>query len=481
MRQRGASPDRLPRAFDAGGDLLLLSPSALEQVWPPFSEPLEEGECPYERDGALAIVSVDGPLDQRGAGWWWQGYDTLARDVCAALADPQVGALALRIDSPGGDVAGCYEAVDVMRRAKEASGKKILALVDEQACSGGYAVLSVADEILLPPSAEVGSVGVILTYCNRHEALKKEGTRVAVLTSGKDKAIGSSLRPWSDEALEKLQATVDYLAGLFFALVAKGRRMTPEAVKALEAACFRGQAAVAAGLADRVMPTADALAYARSLAEQARAQTRGPLFRSPFPARMSAASPHPGTLMKSIALTLGLSEEASEAEILAAIVKQKGAGDELLSLTHKTTTAEAIGVVRGMVETAKAYDVLVAHVAADKTAARAAAVEAIFAAAVASGRRTPAQVEAARTSLKAGTLSLDTDEKVAAYKAEIEASPVILPPAPAAGGPRLSGEGPLVGKPWEEMSAEDKHRLANDNPEAFAALKKDWKRRTGKR
>lgn len=479
MRRRAATPERPAQAFDAGGELLLLAPSALDQVWPPFCAPVEEDERPYEREGALAIVEVDGPLDQRGAGWWWQGYDTVARDVCAALADPQVGAVALRIDSPGGDVAGCFEACDLIAKAKAAAGKKIVCLVDECACSAAYALASVADEILLPPSAEVGSVGVVLTYLNRREAMEKEGYRVAVLTSGKDKALGSSLRPWSDEALGKLQGTVDYLAGLFFDLVSKNRRMTTDAVKALEASTFRGQAAVAAGLADRIMPTADALTYARTVAEQARAAGRG--LRPLFPVRASAASP-PGHLMKSVALTLGLSEEASEAEILAAIVKQKGASDELLALTGKATQAEAVGAVRGLVETAKAYDVLVTQRATEQKAAREAAVETIFASAVASGRRTPAQVEAAKKSIEAKTLVLDTDEKVAAYRAEIEASPVVLPPAPAAGGPRPSGDGPLVGKPWEEMSRGEKHRLMNDNPAAYKAMKADAERRNhGKR
>ena len=50
-----------------------------------------------------------GPLDQRG-GFWWDGYDSVSERVSAALADRDVQAVVLAIDSPGGVVAGCFDA-----------------------------------------------------------------------------------------------------------------------------------------------------------------------------------------------------------------------------------------------------------------------------------------------------------------------------------------------------------------------------------
>ena len=47
-----------------------------------------------------------------------------------------------------------------------------------------------------------------------------------------------------------------------------------------------------------------------------------------------------------------------------------------------------------------------------------------------------------------------------------------LPGAASTGGPLApSSEGALVGKPWEQMTAADKHRLRNDNPAAYEATK----------
>lgn len=458
--------DRPPRPFHAGGELLLLEPSALEKLWPPFCEPDDEDDRqPYEVDGSLAIIEISGPLDQRSDWWrWWDGYDAIAKRTCAALNNDAIDVVALRIDSPGGVVAGCFEACDQILAAKAASGKRVVAIVDEMACSASFALACVADEILAPPSAVVGSVGVVATYMNVADALKENGVRVAVLSSGKQKADGSPYRPWSDEALARMKADIDYLAGLFFDRVAGARRMTAQAVQALEAGCFRGQAAIDAGLVDRVLPTADAYIHARNLAVQKRSQRPAGFT---FSARVRAVSQEKQTRMKSIAITLGLPEEATEADVLAAIVKLKGIGDELCSTTGKGTSSEALGAVRGLVQTKAAYDLLLKAQAEQQHAAREAAVEAIWAEAVASGKRTPVQVEAARASRKAGTLVLDTDEKVAAYRAEIEASPSALPPTV-----RQAGDGALIGKPWGDMRLSERAKLRRENPQAAAALQK---------
>lgn len=456
---------REPRRFDAGGELLLLQPEALERVWPPFCAPANPDYPGYSLDAGdsgVAIVDIEGPLDQRGC-WYWQGYDTTARAACAAFLDPKVDVVVLRVESPGGEAAGCFQGCEVIDRAKVASGKKLIAIIDETAQSAAYALACVADEVLLPPSGVVGSVGAVVTYKNITGALKEAGIRVAVLASGKQKADGSPLKPWDEEAVARLQADVDYLAGLFFDHVAVHRRMTAEAVKALEAASYRGQAAVAAGLADRVMSTADALAHARTLAEQARAARASaarPVPRSPFSTARASAEKAP--TMKLIALKLGLPEDASEEAIAAALTSllgHKTTLDELCSVTGKPTSAEALGVVKGWHKTAEAYQGLLADRAQEQATARAAAIDGVFAKALEEGRLTPADVAAQRKLMDDGVLQLDTDLRIAAYRAEMENRPVKVPGKAIV---RASGETTVVGKRWEDMSTEERHRLYND-------------------
>lgn len=466
------------RAFDAGGDLLLLLPAALNRRWPPFVPEPEPGDRPrYQRQGALGLVEINGPLDQRGSrGYWsyWDGYEAIAARICAALLDPQVGCVVLRINSPGGVVAGCFEAVATILRAKAEAGKPIHVIVDEMACSAAYALACVADRITLPASGELGSVGVVATYYNWLDELKQAGVRVAVLTSGEQKADGSPVVPWDKAMLARLQAEVDELAGLFFALVARARKTTPEAIQALQAATFRGQAAVDAGLADAVQSPAEAL----DVAAAAALARRGALLTT-------ARAEKDRLTMKSIANLLGLPEDASEEALVAALSKllgHKASLDELCAVTSKTTAEEALGVARGWAKTAEAYETLVVERAKEQAAARSSAIEDAFLRAKEEGRLTPAQEAAKRQLINSGVLVLDADIKVAAFRAELLASPIVVP-----GHQELQGSGQTsaVGKRWEDMTTAEKHALYNDveggGRAVYDAALADYKARTHKR
>lgn len=454
---QGAAPTKRragdTRLFDAGGELLLIDPSALARPWPPFVAEPEPGDRPlYQRDGALAVVQIDGPLDQRGSRWgWWDGYDRIAARVCAALLDQQVGVVVLRINSPGGVVAGCFEAVATILRAKKASGKQIHVIVDEQACSAAYALATVGNVISVPQTGEVGSVGVIATYFNYSESLKKEGVRVAVITSGKFKADGSPIVPWDDAMIERMRAEVLYTAGLFFDLVAANRKLKVDTLQGFNAGTYYGAAAVEVGLADRVCSPAEALETAREAANTRR-----------LVMITAARAEKDKETMKLIAKKLGLAEDASEDAILAALaplLAGKISLEELCAVTGKPSSAEAVGVVKGWSATAEQYASLIKERATEQKAALDASIESVFTWAIENGRRTPAQVDAARKSMAAGVLQLDSSEAVAAYRAEIEAGPVVVPGKET---PLANGEGSVVGKRWEDMSTVEKHRLYND-------------------
>ena len=213
---------------------------------------------PYGMAGNVAVVSVDGPLMQRG-GWFWDGHDAVAERVRAALAEPKAAAVMLKLNSPGGIAAGCFAAAQSIRAAAQAAGKPLVAYADEQACSAAYALACAASKIFLPPSGEVGSVGVLSAVVSMKRALDAEGIDVAVIRSGAKKASGHPADALSDDAIAREQADVDALAQQFFALVAQARGMTPAAVAALEGDTRMGAAAVAAGLADAVMTFDEAI------------------------------------------------------------------------------------------------------------------------------------------------------------------------------------------------------------------------------
>lgn len=226
----------------------------------------------------VGVVCIDGPLMQRG-GWWWDGYESIAYRVNSALTRPGVRVVALKINSPGGVAAGCFEAAKQIRANAAAAGVPVVAFVDEMACSAAYALACAASEIWMPPSGAVGSVGVIATYHDLNQMFKDAGIRHVILTSGKAKADGHPGAPFSKDVVDRLRKPVDHLAGLFFQLVGQQRRMTSDAVKALEAEVFWGQSALGVGLADRMGSLADFMAYAQRLAAD--------------PAPMAAAASNP--------------------------------------------------------------------------------------------------------------------------------------------------------------------------------------------
>lgn len=211
-----------------------------------------------ERVGPVAIVPVRGSLAQRGS-WWATGYDDIVSRFEAALAT-DASTILLDIDSPGGEVAGCFAAVRDMRAAAARSGKRVVAFAGECAASAAYAMATVASEVYLPESGMVGSVGVIGVVEDYTEAMAMHGVRVAVLTTGARKADGNPAAPITDASLASLQGMIDRLGAQFFALVAEARPVSAEEVQALEAACLMGQDAVDAGLADEVISRSALLA-----------------------------------------------------------------------------------------------------------------------------------------------------------------------------------------------------------------------------
>lgn len=273
MKRPNVDPAALPRAIpeSVAGDLAIhpdyASPEALLAIGGRafFGDDDDDPDSagPYQRCGDVAVISIDGLLLMRG-GWLFDGHESIATKCMAAINDPRVASLAFKINSPGGLVAGCFEAVDSVRMAAKAAGKPIRSHAKAAAFSAAYAWASAGDEVYLSPSAGVGSVGVIRTMTSEAGALEQMGLKVAVIRSGARKADGNSALPLDPEAVAEAQKQVDYQASLFALVVGDARGMSESAVLDLQAACFYGPDAVKAGLADAVMTEDDFMALCMS-------------------------------------------------------------------------------------------------------------------------------------------------------------------------------------------------------------------------
>lgn len=254
-------------ALAHAGPTLALHPGAIGKAFALMGEDSAIGEV-TPATGRVAVLHIRGPLSQRTTAHMCGislGYDTIAAGFARLLADPQVGAVVLAIDSPGGDVAGLFSAVERMRSVRADSSKPVFAFADELCCSAAYAIACVANAgIFLPSSGELGSVGVLSIHCDESGA--QEGRTFTVFRSGSRKAEGNPLEPLTDVARLSFQARIDDLAAQFFELVATSRGLSPEQVKALEGASFLGREAVAVGLANGVATLDQVLVLAASAA-----------------------------------------------------------------------------------------------------------------------------------------------------------------------------------------------------------------------
>ena len=251
LRARFASLDG-PRKFAEGrkaGTLLLIDPHAMAASYAPREE-----ACAEIVEGGIAVLTIEGPLESKPGNTWmyFDDYESIMARFNDALASDDVRAVLLKIDSPGGMAAGLNATVDAMRKLKASSGKPVWAYADEKCCSAAYALACVADDIYLPPAAEIGSIGVTSTLVDATKANKMAGLKVAVVTSGARKADGNPDVELTEETVAHLQKRVDHLADLYYRLVQKARGLSVETIKALEADTFDGQDAVDAGLADAV-------------------------------------------------------------------------------------------------------------------------------------------------------------------------------------------------------------------------------------
>lgn len=210
-------------------------------------------------DGAIAVLPLMGVLAQRSnllddtsGATSIERFSSLFRQ---ALADQEVGAIIIQVDSPGGSVYGIQEAADLIFRSREAaSGKRIVAVADSLAASAAYWIASAADEISVTPGGEVGSIGVLTAHDDMSAMMERLGVTRTYISAGRYKVEGHPYAPLDDEARVAIQERVDDYYTAFVASVARGRGVTPAAVREGfgEGRVVGAALALQLGMADRV-------------------------------------------------------------------------------------------------------------------------------------------------------------------------------------------------------------------------------------
>ena len=206
--------------------------------------------------GTIAVIPVYGVLAQRmdmmtemSGG---TSTESLAKAFDQAMSDPDVGAIVLDIDSPGGTVQGISELASKIASAR---GTKPIKAVSNSLCaSAAYWIASACDDITVTPSGAVGSIGVFMVHADTSGMDATDGVKYTMVSAGKYKTEANQYEPLSAEARASLQAQVDQFYEMFVGAVAKNRGVSASAVKSGygEGRVLLAKEAVKAGMADKV-------------------------------------------------------------------------------------------------------------------------------------------------------------------------------------------------------------------------------------
>jgi len=197
-----------------------------------------------------------------------EGFIADPTHVTATLRDlrsePEIKAVVLKVNSPGGVIAPSQEIHDEVRRTADV--KPVVVAMGALAASGGYYVSAPATRIVANPGTATGSIGVILQFNEVHVLFDKLGLRSRTVKSGAMKDAGSPFREMTDADRATFQALIDDLFDQFVTAVAEGRKLEPEAVRRLaDGRVYSGRQALELGLVDQLGNFWDAVALAQEL------------------------------------------------------------------------------------------------------------------------------------------------------------------------------------------------------------------------
>lgn len=215
----------------------------------------ETPKKPYQMAGSVARLSLAGPLTKELSSMadYFGGTSTaqFADAITQAAADPNVRAILMDLDSPGGSVAGTDACAEAVRQAT--MKKPVYGHAADLCCSACYWIGSQASALYAGPGAVVGSIGVVSVIYDTSEAAKAEGVTAHVVSSGPFKGAGASGAPVSPEHLAEFQRVIDDSASQFVAAVAKGRKMPVADARVLADGRVHVAGSEPAGLIDGVM------------------------------------------------------------------------------------------------------------------------------------------------------------------------------------------------------------------------------------
>jgi protease-4 len=185
----------------------------------------------------------------------------MSRDLRKLRLDPEVKAIVLRVNSPGGSALASELIQREVILARKA--KPVVVSMGHLAASGGYWISTFGDRIFAEPTSITGSIGVFGMLPNIRKLANDHGVTFDRIQTSRMAGVESLARPKSAEELARIQEMVDLDYAQFLDRVAASRHMTRERVDAIaQGRVWSGRRALQLGLVDELGGIQAAIRYA---------------------------------------------------------------------------------------------------------------------------------------------------------------------------------------------------------------------------
>ncbi len=199
-------------------------------------------------DGALSYQPVYGEC---GAveGTSYVGILHQARE----LIDNGVKVLVTTHSSPGGQASHCFSTANDLRAMCDEAGVKWVSYIDEMSASASLALGIAADEVVIHPSGETGSIGCVCAILDVSKALENAGIKPIYISSTPGKTPFNEDGSFSEGFLSRMQEDVTKLGNQFIAHVNKYTGLSSEDISNMDARMFDAEQALEIGLVNKIM------------------------------------------------------------------------------------------------------------------------------------------------------------------------------------------------------------------------------------
>lgn len=219
----------------------------------------------------IALIYINGTITSGESsynpfsGEFISGAQTVTSALEAAIKDKSVGAIIMRVNSPGGSYIGSdiiWRQTTLVRK----SGKPLIVSMGAVAGSGGYFISMNADKIIANPSTITGSIGVAGGKFVIDQFYGKLGITIDHVFTDSNATIWSPFTRYTEKQWNYINQSIDSVYNDFINKVASGRNLTIDQVQNLaKGKIYTGNKALELGLVDTIGGLSDAIGVAKNL------------------------------------------------------------------------------------------------------------------------------------------------------------------------------------------------------------------------